>query len=210
MNTRTMTHAFAAAGLLLAGFAVMPSASADAGHGNATSEEEPADGHRRESDQSMLEHMQMMHEAMKEHGGHEHGEHLEAMEHMSPAHMREHMKEMMDIGLAMPPMDAEKGRTLFLKKGCIACHAVKGIGGTMGPSFDADKMTEPMNVFEFAARMWRGAPAMVELQEQLFGEPIVLTGQELADIIAFAHDEQVQASLTEEDVPEEFRKLIGN
>ena len=89
-------------------------------------------------------------------------------------------------------------------------HAAKGIGGTMGPSFDADKMPEPMNVFEFAARMWRGAPAMVELQEQLFGEPIVLTGQELADIIAFAHDEQVQASLTEEDVPEEFRKLIGN
>lgn len=210
MEIKTMTHVLAAAGMLLASFAFISAAGADAGHGKKDGEEETAETHRHDSGQSMQDHMQMMHEAMEEHGGHQHGEHLEAMEHMSPAHMRQHMKEMMEIGLALPPMNAENGRTVFLSKGCIACHAINGIGGTLGPSFDADKMPSPMNIFEFAARMWRGAPAMVELQEQLFGEPIALTGQELADIIAFAHDGEAQAALSNEDVPDEFRKMIEN
>ena len=34
-----------------------------------------------------------------------------------------------------------------------------------------------MNSFEFVARMWRGARAMTELQEELLGEVISLDGQ---------------------------------
>jgi hypothetical protein len=56
--------------------------------------------------------------------------------------------------------------------------------------------------------MWRGAGAMVQMQEELFGQQIELTGQELADLIAFAHDEAEQKELSNEDIPQRFRDLI--
>jgi mono/diheme cytochrome c family protein len=116
---------------------------------------------------------------------------------------------MHEIGVAMPPMDAQRGRHIFVEKGCVACHSVNGVGGDLGPSLNAADMPRPMNTFEFAARMWRGARAMTELQEDLLGEVISLDGQDLADLIAFAHDEAEQAKLTEDQIPERFHSLIG-
>jgi len=70
-------------------------------------------------------------------------------------------------------------------------------------------MPGPMNVFEFSARMWRGAPAMVVMQEDELGEFISLTGEELADLVAFAHDGEEQAKLTIDQIPEKFRALLA-
>jgi len=63
-------------------------------------------------------------------------------------------------------------------------------------------MDLPMNPFEFAARMWRGAPAMVAAQEDELGGQIEFTGQELADIIAFVHDSEEQKAFSAGDIPE--------
>jgi cytochrome c len=157
-----------------------------------------------ESAEEMLEQMKEMH------AGHDHRHDFEAMNDVSEEDMHRTMDLLMDIGLVLPPMDSARGRDAFLEKGCIVCHQVHGVGGQVGPSFDAADMPGPMNTFDFAARMWRGAPAMVTMQQDLFGEVIDLTGQELADIIAFVHDGEVQASLSEEAVPERFRALIAN
>jgi len=151
---------------------------------------------------TILEQMREMHR------GHEHGHDFAAIESMSSAEMNRVMTAMMDIGLAVPPMDAHHGRELFVERGCIVCHQINGVGGEVGPSLDAAAMPVPMNAFEFAARMWRGAGAMIEMQEQLLGEQITLTGQELADLVAFAHDESEQQELSPEEVPEAFRELI--
>ena len=160
------------------------------------------DGHHGEEGHHELEEMMEMHR------GHEHEHDFAAMERLSPE-QRDHVLALMrDVGLALPPMDPEHGRELFLEKGCVACHQINGVGGNLGPTLNADDMPEPMNAFEFAARMWRGAPAMTELQEQLLGDPIELTGQELADIIAFAHDEEAQAKLSPEQVPEKYRDVL--
>ena len=105
-------------------------------------------------------------------------------------------------------MDPEHGRELFMEKGCVACHQVNGVGGDLGPTLNAADMPKPMNAFEFAARMWRGAPAMTELQRQMLGDVITLNGQELADIIAFAHDEEAQAKLEKSDIPQEYQEFI--
>lgn len=153
---------------------------------------------------TMLEQMREMHE------GHEHGHDFEAMEEMSPEQMQRVMEAMSDLGLAVPPMSAHRGREIFVEKGCVVCHQVNGVGGEIGPSLDAAEMPSPMNAFEFAARMWRGADAMIDMQEQLFGEQITLSGQELADLVAFAHDEIEQKELSTADLPEKFRELIGN
>ena len=66
--------------------------------------------------------------------------------------------------LRMPQMDPARGRKLFASKGCVACHSVNGIGGEHAPPLDATTMEPLMNPFEFAAKMWRGAEAMIYLQ----------------------------------------------
>ena len=118
------------------------------------------------------------------------------------------MKEMMGPGLLMPSMDAERGRKLFASKGCVACHSVNGVGGEDAPPLGAATMPLPMNPFEFAARMWRGAEAMVMLQREELGEPIELTGQDLADIIAFVHDAEEQKRFSEADIPHQMRDIM--
>lgn len=131
-------------------------------------------------------------------------------QHMSQ--MQQHtrgMGGMMGEGmLAIPQMDPARGRKVFAEKGCVVCHSVNGIGGEDAPPLDATTMTPMMNPFEFAARMWDGAEAMVILQRDELGEPIQLTGQDLADIIAFVHHHAEQAKFTEADIPERIRELI--
>ncbi|SMX49707.1 cytochrome c [Maliponia aquimaris] len=100
--------------------------------------------------------------------------------------------DMMAPGLMMPTMNAARGRELFASKGCVVSHSINGVGGEDAPMLDAEFMDDVMNPFEFAARMWRGAGAMVALQEDELGGQIDFTGEQLADIIAFVHDAKKQ------------------
>lgn len=150
----------------------------------------------------------MLNQMKEEHLGHEHGHDFEAMENVSTEEMTRLMGLMMDVGLVVPPMDVDRGRDIFLNKGCVVCHSVNDVGGILGPPLDAADMPRPMNAFEFAARMWRGAPAMALLQEDILGEIVALDGQDLADLIAFAHDEVAQAELSTDQILERFRDLI--
>jgi cytochrome c len=105
-------------------------------------------------------------------------------------------------------MDAARGRKLFASKGCVVCHSINGVGGKDASPLDASTMPVPMNPFEFAARMWNGADAMVALQREELGEPIRLTGDELADIIAFVHHPDEQAKFSENDIPPRIKDLM--
>ena len=108
-------------------------------------------------------------------------------------------------GYAVRFGDSERGRDLFTGKGCVVCHAINGVGGMAGPALDADPNRTQLDVFDFAARMWRGAPTMIVLQEMELGYQIELTGQELADLAVFIHDAEAQRSFDETDVPELIR-----
>ncbi len=114
----------------------------------------------------------------------------------------------LENGLAIPPFDPAKGRKLFAAKGCVVCHSVNGIGGEDAPEFSAEFMDEPMNAFDFAANMWRGAPAMIAMQEDELGEQIELTGEELAAIIAFVHDAEEQQKFSQADIPHDIEELM--
>ena len=111
-------------------------------------------------------------------------------------------------GLVLPKMDPVRGRTLFASKGCVVCHSVNGVGGDDAPAFDAAKMSPAMDPFDFVARMWRGAAAMIAMQEEELGAQIEFTGQELADIIAFLHDRKEQRKFSERDIPPRVRRLM--
>lgn len=107
--------------------------------------------------------------------------------------------------MVVPLASAEEGLKLFVGKGCVVCHQVNGIGGKAAPALDADGEQPYFDVFDFAARMWRGAPTMILLQEMELGYQIDLTGDDLANLAAFAADPEVQNRFSEKDIPEVIR-----
>ena len=115
---------------------------------------------------------------------------------------------MMGAGLVLPRMDPERGRKLFASKGCVVCHSINGVGGEDAPMLDAEFMDTPMNPFDFTARMWRGAPAMIAMQEDELGGQIEFTGDELASIIAFVHDADEQARFSKDDIPVMIARMM--
>ena len=115
---------------------------------------------------------------------------------------------MMGPDLEMPMMNAAHGRELFASKGCVVCHSVNGVGGKDAPALDAATMKPHMNPFDFAAKMWRGAPAMIDMQRDELGGQIQFSGAELADIIAFAHDAAEQSKFSENDIPPQIKELM--
>lgn len=111
-------------------------------------------------------------------------------------------------GLFIPPFDPVAGRKLFAAKGCVVCHSINGVGGTDAPDLSAANMEQPMDAFDFAAKMWRGAPAMIAMQESELGAQIEFTGQELANIIAFVHDQPEQKKFSRADIPPAILKHV--
>jgi len=112
--------------------------------------------------------------------------------------------------LLMPRMDSRRGRKLFASKGCVACHAINGVGGHDASPLDAHTMDRFMNPFEFAAKMWRMAPVMIAAQKEGLGYQIQFTGDELADIIAFVHDDEEQHEFSEADITPRVRKMMNH
>lgn len=106
-------------------------------------------------------------------------------------------------------MNPMNGKKLFASKGCVVCHQVHGTGGTDAPSLDIKTMNPVMSPFDFFAKMWRGAPAMIAMQNNELGHQIEFTGQELADIVAFLHNRAAQQTLTEVDIPDYIKKLMA-
>ena len=112
--------------------------------------------------------------------------------------------------LAMPMMNAERGMVLFVEKGCVACHSINGVGGHDATPLDAHEMEGMMNPFEFSAKMWQMAPVMIAAQEEALGEQILFTGDELADIIAFVHDDAQQHKFTDAILTPRIMKMMDH
>jgi len=98
------------------------------------------------------------------------------------------------------PGDPERGRQLFVTKGCVTCHAVNGVGGKAGTALDA-RGNGPLDPVDFAAWMWKGAPAMVELQSLELGYTIDLSGSDIRHLAAFAGDKNAQAAFSLDEIP---------
>lgn len=67
-----------------------------------------------------------------------------------------------------------------------------------------------MNPFDFAAKMWNHAPAMIAAQEEECGEPVRFTGGELADVIAFVHDDETQHTFGESELTPRAREMMDH
>lgn len=117
------------------------------------------------------------------------------------------MKPASPQAIVLPLADAAHGRQLFVSKGCVICHSVNGVGGRAALALDAVAVEQgdpvpPVDPLDFVARMWRGAPAMLDLQAIELGYQIELTSEDLADLAVFASDAGAQSDFSLEDVPE--------
>ena len=108
--------------------------------------------------------------------------------------------------------DAARGRTLFVSKGCVVCHAINEVGGTSAPPLDPEFAPGEVDPLDFVARMWRGAEPMIFMQQQELGVQIDFTGQQLADIIAFVRDPRERRKFSEQTLaqgdPEAGRDIV--
>jgi mono/diheme cytochrome c family protein len=80
--------------------------------------------------------------------------------------------------------DSTRGAQVFELQGCAQCHALNGVGPTIGPDLGrvADRGFTPA---AFAATMWNHAPAMwVETKSRSVARP-AMDEQQAADLFAF-------------------------
>ena len=78
-----------------------------------------------------------------------------------------------------------RGQSLFVEKGCVQCHAVRGTGGRIGP--DLGRTAVKGSFFELAAGMWNHSPTMArKMEENRITRPS-FKESELADLIAFLY-----------------------
>lgn len=104
--------------------------------------------------------------------------------------------------------DPARGRELFVSEACVVCHSVRDVGGRAGPPLDVTTGVPPRDPWDFAARMWMGAPVMLKLQDAWVGYQIDLTGEELRHLAAFANDPAAQDELSADDLPDGMERLF--
>ncbi len=85
--------------------------------------------------------------------------------------------------LFTPTQDPASGARLFQDKHCVACHAIDGEGGTVGP--DLARATHPRTFYDLAAGLWNHAPIMAARMRDLGIPRPSLTPQESADLAAY-------------------------
>jgi mono/diheme cytochrome c family protein len=82
-----------------------------------------------------------------------------------------------------PTEDPVAGARLFNSKGCVRCHAVNGVGGSVAP--DLGRIARPRSFYTPAAALWNHLPQMAPQMRSSPGERPYVTPNEMSDLIAF-------------------------
>jgi cytochrome c len=83
------------------------------------------------------------------------------------------------------PDDPTKGARLFVNKGCVKCHALKGEGGKIGPDFGKIDLGD--TEFELASKMLNHLPPMVSGMERARLARPALKGEDLIEIAGYLY-----------------------
>lgn len=81
--------------------------------------------------------------------------------------------------------DPTRGQRLFVDKGCVQCHAVRGAGGRIGP--DLGRSSVKNSFYEIFSAMWNHSAAMHgKMNESRLVRP-TFADDELSDLLAFLY-----------------------
>src|SRR3972149_8397294 len=61
--------------------------------------------------------------------------------------------------------DPSKGQEIFIKKGCIQCHSIRGEGGNIGP--DLGRKVFNLSLIQIAGEIWNHCSIMSQKMEEL-------------------------------------------
>jgi len=91
------------------------------------------------------------------------------------------------VTLAQPPLpqDPTKGARLFVGKGCVKCHALKGEGGKVGP--DLGKIDLGNTQLDLAGKLWNHIPSMTRGMKRAKIIKPNLTGEEITEISGYLY-----------------------
>jgi mono/diheme cytochrome c family protein len=81
--------------------------------------------------------------------------------------------------------DPARGQTMFVSKGCVHCHAVRGAGGRVGP--DLGRSGVKGSFYDVVAAMWNHVEAMSKKMEEMRLVRPTFEGSEMADLLAFLY-----------------------
>ena len=79
-----------------------------------------------------------------------------------------------------------EGRKVYAAKGCARCHAINGVGPTVGPDLGRAP-ARSQTVTQLAGAMWNHAPEMRKLAQEKGIQWPTFRGSELRDLIAYLH-----------------------
>ena len=80
----------------------------------------------------------------------------------------------------------DAGRRVYAAKGCGRCHAINGVGPTIGPDLGRAP-THPQTITQLAGAMWNHAPEMRKLAQEKGVQWPTFKESELRDLIAYLH-----------------------
>lgn len=85
----------------------------------------------------------------------------------------------------MTPGNPRRGKELVRSKGCLTCHSVNGVGGSLGPDFA--RLRWDFSVTEIAGLMWNhGSEMALRMKQKKIQWPRFKDG-EMADLIAYLY-----------------------
>jgi mono/diheme cytochrome c family protein len=82
--------------------------------------------------------------------------------------------------------DPRRGQKVYAAKACGRCHAINGVGPTIGPDLALTPRTT-QTVTQIAGAMWNHAPQMRKLAEETGVRWVPFKGSEMRDLIAFLY-----------------------
>ena len=80
----------------------------------------------------------------------------------------------------------DSGRKVYAAKGCGRCHAINGVGPTIGPDLGRPP-ARPQTITQIAGAMWNHAPEMRKLAQERSIQWTPFRGSELRDLIAYLY-----------------------
>ena len=82
--------------------------------------------------------------------------------------------------------DPNKGRKVYAERGCANCHAIRGVGGTLGPDLGRPP-SQHRTVTQMAGIMWNHAPQMTLLAKTRGINIRPFAGSEMLDLLTYLY-----------------------